>query len=142
MSDFDHVTREFYRRIGKGDFDAVLELLADEITWSIPGPPIIPYAGTYHGKAGVAEFFRILLTHENLTSFVPSEFIVDEASGIVCVLGSETAVAIHTGKTFSTKWAEVFHIRNGLITGFEEHIDTHALVEAYAPSLVNLMVEI
>ena len=116
-----------------GDVDGVIELLSDEITWTIPGPPVIPYAGTFHGKAGVAEFFRILLAHEDLESFVPNIFVVDASLGIVCVLGSETAVAIKTGNRFSTKWAEVFRVRDGLITEFEEHIDTFTLAEAYAP---------
>jgi len=130
----EQVTREFFRRIGLGDVEGVIELLSEQITWTVPGPPIIPYAGTFRGKEGVAEFFRILVAHEDLQSFVPHEFIVDAARGIVCVLGSETAVAIETGKRFSTKWTEIFRVSEGLITAFEEHIDTFALAEAYTPS--------
>ena len=37
--------------MGQGDVDGVLALLADEITWTIPGPAVVPYAGTFHGSA-------------------------------------------------------------------------------------------
>ena len=134
MSEPEQVTREFFRRVALGDVDGVIELLSDQIMWTVPGPPVIPYAGTFHGKAGVAEFFRILFAHEDLQSFVPNEFIVDAAAGIVCVLGSETAVAIETGKRFTTKWTEIFRVSEGRITAFEEHIDTFALAEAYTPN--------
>jgi ketosteroid isomerase-like protein len=95
---------------------------------------VIPYSGTFRGKEEVAEFFRVLEACENLHSFAPSEFIVDEKLGAVCVLGGETAVAIATGKRFSTTWAEIFRIRDGLIVEFQEHIDTFAMAEAYTPS--------
>jgi len=131
VSELEEVTREFYRRVGQGEVDGVIELLSDQVTWTVPGPTAIPYAGTFLGKEGVAEFFRILLAHEDLQSFVPNEFVIDDARGVVCVLGAETAVAIATGRKFSTKWAEIFRVSNGLITAFEEHIDTFALAEAY-----------
>jgi len=56
----EQITREFYERVSSGDVAGVIDLVDDDIIWSIPGPSVIPYAGTYRGKEGVAEFFRIL----------------------------------------------------------------------------------
>ena len=126
------MAREFYRRVVAGDVDGVIGLLSDGVTWTVPGPTVIPYAGTFLGRAGVAEFFRILLANEDLQTFVPSEFIVDGGQEIVCVFGSETGRSITTGKSFSVKWAEVFRVKDGFIAAFEEHIDTFALAEAYS----------
>ena len=134
MSELEQVAREFYRRIELDDVAGVIELLSDDITWTIPGPPVIPYAGTFYGKAGVIEFFRILEAHEDLRSFVPEEFIVDEKRRVVCVIGSETGASLATRRSFQARWAEVFSMRDGLIVAFEEHIDTFALAEAYSPS--------
>ena len=129
----EQITREFYERVSSGDVAGVIDLVDDDIIWSIPGPSVIPYAGTYRGKEGVAEFFRILAEHEDLQSFVPNEFIFDQENGVACILGCEKARAILTGRSFSTTWAEVFHVRGGLVTAFEEHIDTFKLAEAYTP---------
>lgn len=133
MPSLESIAREFYRCVAAGDADSVIDLLAEHVTWTIPGPPCIPYAGTCHGREGVRQFFQILDANESLLTFEPNTFIVDEARGIVCVLGSETAVALPTGRHFAADWAEVFYIRDGLIEAFEEHIDTFTLAQAYAP---------
>jgi uncharacterized protein len=131
VSELEQVVREFYRAVSSGDSNGVLNLLSDDICWTIPGPSVIPYAGTFHGKDGVAEFFRILAEHEDLQSFVANQLILDEPKGIACVLGCETAVAIKTGRTFTTSWSEIFWVSEGQIAKFEEHIDTFELAEAY-----------
>ena len=126
------VTSEFYRAVASGDVEAALALLAEDIVWTVPGPSVVPYAGSFRGKDGVAEFFRLLVENEDLQSFTPHEFVYDTAGGVVCVIGSEKAVALPTGKSFEARWAEIFWIRDGLITAFEEHIDTFALAQAYS----------
>jgi ketosteroid isomerase-like protein len=80
----------------------------------------------------VADFFKLLTKNEDLQRFEPHEFVYDTAGGVVCVIGSETAVARTTGKSFQARWAEIFWIKNGLIAKFEEHIDTFALAQAYS----------
>ena len=132
VTDLEQVVRAFYAAVSGGDAAGVIALLSDDIVWSIPGPKAVPYAGTYHGKAGVEEFFEILHRYEDLQSFKANELIVDRERGVVCVLGCEIGVAIETGKAFSANWAEVFWIKDGLIAAFEEHIDTHALAAAYS----------
>jgi ketosteroid isomerase-like protein len=132
VTEIEQVAREFYRLVSAGDYAGVLTLLAEDIVWTIPGPSVVPYAGVYHGKAEVVEFFRILAANEDLHSFTPEAFIIDEPGGIICVLGSENAVAVTTGKAFSARWAEVFHVMGGRISKFEQYIDTFALAEAYS----------
>lgn len=131
MGELEAVVRRFYHLVSTADYAGVENLCAEDVVWTIPGPSSIPYAGTFRGRDGVREFFRILEKHERLHSFLADEVIADEARGIVCVTGSEIATAIATGRTFSSRWAEIFRIRDGLIAVFEEHIDTQALAAAY-----------
>lgn len=132
MTELERIARDFYCRVSAGDYEGVISMLSDDVLWTIPGPSQVPYAGAYRGRAAVVEFFRILALCEDLQSFEPTEFIVDEDRGVVCVLGCESAVAIPTGKAFTAEWAEIFHFRDGLIAKFTERIDTHTLAEAYS----------
>ncbi|HEY3783067.1 MAG TPA: nuclear transport factor 2 family protein [Fimbriimonadaceae bacterium] len=131
ISNLETIIHEFYRTVASGDVDGALALLADDIVWTVPGLPQVPYAGTFTGKEQVADFFKLLIENEDLQTFTPHEFVYDTAGGVVCVIGSETAVALPTGKPFQARWAEIFWIKDGLISKFEEHIDTFALAQAY-----------
>jgi ketosteroid isomerase-like protein len=49
------VVRGFYDAVAAGDIDAVLDLLDPEVEWR--APESLPWGGTFHGHAGIREFF-------------------------------------------------------------------------------------
>ena len=50
--------RRAIESFNQGQPGGFMELLADDVIWHVPGSA--PGAGTYHGKAGVAEFLAHL----------------------------------------------------------------------------------
>ena len=54
------VVQQGYEAFGRGDIPALLDLLTDDVEWTLQGPSVIPFAGTRHGHEGVAEFFSVL----------------------------------------------------------------------------------
>ena len=65
--------KDFFAAMGKGDGEALLALVAEDIEWIIPGEDW-PLAGTYRGHAGLA---RLLKTASGSleTSTEPREFV-------------------------------------------------------------------
>jgi SnoaL-like domain len=52
------VVRQLYDTFGRGDIDTILQAVADDVEWHQPGPTdVLPWAGTRHGRAQVAQFF-------------------------------------------------------------------------------------
>lgn len=54
------VVQRTYEAVGRGDIPAVLDLLTNDVEWTLQGPSSIPFAGTRHGRDGVAEFFALV----------------------------------------------------------------------------------
>ena len=57
MSDQTNVAvlQQGYEAFGHGDIPAVLELLTDDVEWTMQGPSVIPFAGTFRGREGIEE---------------------------------------------------------------------------------------
>jgi uncharacterized protein len=49
----------------------------------------------------------------------------------VTVLGHSTGGLMPSGGRFDDEWAHMFRIRDGKVIEFREHLNTHALVQAY-----------
>ena len=61
MSEQDNLQtiRKVYEAFGEGDVEGVISMLADDVTWTTPGPPdIIPYAGEKKGHDEVRGYFE------------------------------------------------------------------------------------
>src|SRR5215210_2426630 len=103
------VVQETYEAVGRGDIPALLDLLTDDVDWTFQGPSVIPFAGTHHGREGVAEFFSL----------------VGET------LGFERNLIKPTGRTFEQEWAHVYTLRDGKVAKFRAFEDTAAHVVAF-----------
>jgi len=51
------VVKDFFAAIGSGDKQRVLSLVAEDIEWIVPGEDW-PLAGTYRGRAGLADVLQ------------------------------------------------------------------------------------
>ena len=76
---------------------ALLDLLTDDVEWTLQGPSVIPFAGTRHGHEGVAEFFSVLGETLEFEQFEPREFVAQ--GDTVVVVGIERSVSKATGRT-------------------------------------------
>ena len=124
------IVKGIYEAYGRGDIAAVLNNLADNVDWLVPGPNTIPYAGRYRSRAEVAGFFQKLAETTELDPLKIEQYV--EQGDVVVALGSYTGRSKSRQKQFQSRWAMAFTLRDGKITRFEEHADTAAIASAYA----------
>jgi ketosteroid isomerase-like protein len=123
------ILQDGYEAFQRGDIPAVLSLMAESVEWESPGGDAIPYAGLHRGRAGVAEFFRLLSEADEVQQFEPRRMLAQ--GELVVALGHYRARVRSTGRVVECDWVQVFTFRDGLITKFQEFYDTAAVVEAY-----------
>ena len=122
------VVQQGYEAFGRGDIPAVLELLTDDVEWTEQGPSVIPFAGTFRGREGIAEFFTLLDETLEFEQFEPRKFVGQ--GDTVVVVGYERGLVKPTGRTFEHEWAHVYTLRDGKIAKGLFLEDTAALVDA------------
>ena len=85
---------------------------------------MIPFAGTRHGREGVAQFFSLVGETLEFQQFEPREFVGQ--GDTVVVLGYERNLIKPTGRTFEQEWAHVYTLRDGKIATGRLFEDTAA----------------
>ena len=123
------VVRQAYEAFGSGDIPAMLELLTDDVEFTMQGPPVLPYAGTHRGREGVAEFFSLLGENLEFERFEPREFVAQ--GDTVVVLGDDRSIVKSTGRAFEEEWAHVYTFRDGKVAKGLLIEDTAAQVVAF-----------
>lgn len=117
-----------YDAFGRGDIPNILSKIAPDCLWINAGTGI-PSAGTYHGPAGVADFFQKMAESEDITHFEVREYFANGDS--VVALGTEQARSKLTAKAASTNWAMLFRVKDGLVVHYESYYDTSAYLVAH-----------
>ena len=120
------VVKAFFAAFNRGDVDAALDLLANDMTWTLTGTT--PLSGTYRGKDSVRDdFFGKVM--QQVDHDAPLEINVIEliAEGDKVVARTEGRV---TGKygPYNNTYCHVFTVTDGLIRANMEFLDT-VLVE-------------
>ena len=94
MSDQTNVAvlQQGYEAFGRGDIPAVLELLTEDVEWTMQGPSVISFAGTFRGREGIEEFFSLLDETVEFEQFEPRKFIGQ--GDTVVVLGRPVCLSI------------------------------------------------
>ena len=118
--------KDFFAAIGRGDREALLTLVAEDIEWIIPGKDW-PLAGTRRGHAGLADLLETA-SRSMETSTHPREFVAQ--GDRVLVIGFAKGRIKATNKTFEDDWIFAITVRNGKLTNIREYIDTQALARA------------
>jgi uncharacterized protein len=124
------VVRQLYDAFGEGDIDTILQAVADDVEWHQPGPPdVLPWAGTRHGRAQVAQFFTAVSETLEILRFEPRTFLAHDDT--VVVFGYEKALAKPTNRSFESEWVMVFTLRASQVVRFRAYHDTAAMVIAF-----------
>ena len=118
-----------YEAVGRGDIPALLELLSDDVEWTMQGPSTIPFTGTRRGREAVGEFFSLLGENLEFQQFEHREFVAQ--GDTVVVLGYERSLIKTTGRTIEHEWAHVYTLRDGKIAKARFIEDTAAYVVAF-----------
>ena len=118
--------KDFFGAIGRGDREALLALVAEDIEWIIPGEDW-PLAGTHRGHAGLANLLETVSKSIETTT-EPREFIAQ--GDRVLVVGFASGKIKATNKTFEDDWIFAITVRDGRLTNIREYVDTQALARA------------
>ena len=119
-----------YEAFGRGDMEALAEVMTDDIEWVDPGDPADdPNAGTFNGKEAVLGWFGRLASTLDFTTFEPREFIA-ENERLVSLVYAEATVR-DTGRTVVNHEAHVWTFRDGKVARLQIYLDTAAVAAAY-----------
>ena len=119
--------KDFFAAIGRGDREGLLALVAEDIEWVIPGEDW-PLAGTYRGRAGVADAFEKAGEEVPFSYPEPPEFVAQ--GDRVLVVGFAKGKITATNKTFDDHFVFAITMRDGKLAKIREYIDTQALARA------------
>ena len=119
--------KDFFAAIGRGDREALLALVAEDIEWIIPGEDW-PLAGTHRGRAGVAAAFQKASKEVPFSYPEPPEFVAQ--GDRVLVIGFAKGKMTATNKAFEDHFVFDITVRDGKLAHIREFIDTQALARA------------
>src|SRR2546423_8962502 len=118
MSEQDNVrvVEQAYNNFKTGAIAALLDLMADDVTWELPSVADVPFTGKRQGRAGVGEFFALVAAAQDVRVFEPREFVAQGDK--VVSLGHYEWQVKGTGRTFGCDFAHVFTLRAGQVVDF------------------------
>ena len=131
MSEQDNVAtvNAAYAAWRRGDIPAVLDALAEDVEWVVPGPSeVMPYAGTWRGKAQMQRYFTVLSETVEFEQY-ELESVVAQGDQVV-VVGRSRVLAKQTGRAFDDHFAHWFEFRGGKAARMRYYTDTAAAVAA------------
>lgn len=121
-----------YQLFAEGNIPALIELQTEDVVWEIaPGASegVVPYAGTFRGRDGVARFFEAFAGAVETERFEPRRFLAQDDQ--VVVFGHSREVAKPNGKAYESDWAMAFTVRDGKVAAMRSYTDTAAAVAAW-----------
>jgi hypothetical protein len=121
--------KNVYAAYDRGDLDAVLAALADDIVWANPYPPHVPLAGVFEGHAAFRRFVGAIRESTQSLVFEAREFVAQGDK--VVVLGWERVIAKPTGRVYENPWAHVWTLHEGKARSVRVFGDTAAVGAAF-----------
>jgi cytochrome c553 len=117
----------------EGDAAQVSNSTAEGAVWIYHGPEhILPYAGVYEGRPGVAAFFKAAGEALSEHHAVARQYLVKD--GQVIVSGLEEGTVRATGGQYRVAMVQRYDVRDSNIVRFEEVADSGGIVEAFMPA--------
>jgi ketosteroid isomerase-like protein len=117
-----------YESADRFQFDAFLDALADDVTWSFVGPAgEAPFFGEFHGRGELMQALRPYLELCETRQLQPRRFVAD--GDTVIVLEHEEIKVRRTGRTCELDCAHVITIRDGRIATLKQIGDTATLLQ-------------
>ena len=122
-----------YSNFKTGNINALLDLMADDVNWTLPQMEGVPFAGTRTGRDSVGEFFATVGSTQESLSFEPRELIAEGDK--VVALGSYQWRVKSNSREFGGDFAHVWTIRDGKVVEFHEYTDTAACRDAHQKAM-------
>lgn len=123
------IVKQGYADFMQGNIPAMLDILHDDIEWTLPASAGVSFSGTFKGKDGVLKFFENVGGTNDIKEFAIDHYIAD--GDHVVALGHLSATARDTGKNSSNKWAHVWKLKDGKVVNHYEYADTAEIRDAF-----------
>lgn len=108
---------------------SLFDLLAGDVEWFVLGSTeVLPWAGVFRGRDGVAEWMQKLDAHMEYEKFEPVEFFADGDTVIEVVAAGGRARA--TGRTFESEVVRIWTFRGAKAVRVRSFYDTGAYERA------------
>ena len=102
----------------------------ERVEWVVPGPDVLPFAGTWKGLDGLWQLERALHKAVRFDKVDLTRYLV--SGNDVAALFTVEAYARGTGRPFRTEVFRLYTLDEGRITRIRSAYDTAAVVEAVA----------
>jgi len=131
------LSRALHRAINERHFDALAELLDDDVDWAIYGPvDMFPFLGARLGKEAVLEAVRQIADNVHIRRLERETLMLDETSAATMVRCAMTAQG--SDKPITARLAQFLQFRAGKLARLRILIDTFDLVEQTLGRPINL----
>jgi ketosteroid isomerase-like protein len=125
------IAKSLYASFRRQDSESVLDLFADDAMLHGPtsSTEILPWGGTYNGREGIKQFFKLLGEGLDIEQFDVIDFIGEREK--VVVLGFIRGKARMTLKPFETYFAHIIRVdrNNDKIVEFRVFNDSASLAQ-------------
>jgi ketosteroid isomerase-like protein len=123
--------RRLYAAVGRGDLDAILAELADDVDWAPEAASTsVPWYGSYRGRSEVPRFFEKLGSSIEITEFTPLTYTSNDTDVMVPVRFAYTVNA--TGRRTAMTMQHWWRFAAGKIVYFRGVEDTEQSAAAFS----------
>ena len=133
MSQQDNIriVKDIYDAVGRGDLDAILERVTDDVDWAAEvAGTAAPWHGPRAGKQGVASFFEDINASIEISEFAPHSYAAAEDD--VHLLVDWTFRPLANGRQTSMTMHHYWQLRDGKVAKFRGSEDSALTAEAFA----------
>ena len=124
--------QHMYDALGRGDIDAILSEVADDVDWvsvNEGGSTTVPWYGSYQGRSAVPRFFQEIGTNVQITEFSPLSFTSNETDVMVSLVWGITVTA--TGKSVTLPMQHWFRFADGKVVAARTSEDSEQTAAAF-----------
>ena len=123
--------QRLYAAFGRGDIDAVLAEVSDDVDWAAEATGTsVPWWGPHRGKSEVPRFFNEIGSNVEVTEFTPLAFTSNETDVISTIHWAYTVNA--TGKRAEMNMQHWWRFADGKIVFFRGSEDTEQSAAAFS----------
>ncbi len=120
------IVQRMYEAIARGDFDAALNEMTEDIEMEILGPPGAPMVCACRGRSAVRD---ALIHNFSLVDDQRPEILTVTAQGdTVVIVAQETGLFKPTGKRYNLHLVQIFTFRGDKTVHFREIADVATLI--------------
>jgi ketosteroid isomerase-like protein len=122
--------QQIYAAFGRGDIAFILAQLADDVDWEHDNVSPVPWLQPLKGRAQVPRFFDALMSHVEITEFVPT-FVAAQGNTVVSLVDLKFTVRATGRPVVEPDEVHIWRFNTaGQVQRFRHRADTWLSVQA------------